>query len=59
MDLQALKERIESTYDATVAAILPLNYEMVRLASSGIFVTRYPEHPFTLEMERVANQILA
>jgi septum site-determining protein MinD len=59
MDLQALKERIEATYDATVAAIMPLNYEMVRLASSGIFVNRYPEHPLTLELERVVSHILA
>lgn len=59
MDPQALKQRIESNYTATVAAILPLNYEMVRIASSGIFVNRYPEHPFTLELERVASQIMA
>lgn len=59
MDTHALKQRIESNYDATVAAILPLNYEMVRIASSGIFVNRYREHPFTLELERVAEEILA
>ena len=57
MDRAALKQKVESAYDATVVAMLPLNYEIVRVASSGIFVNRFPEHPFTLELQRVADRL--
>ena len=58
MDRAKLREKIESAYDAKVGAMLPLNYEIVRLASNGIFVNRYPDHPFTLELKSVADAIM-
>lgn len=58
-DHAALRQHVESLYKAPVAAILPLNSEIVRLASSSIFVNRFPEHPFTLELKKVADKILA
>jgi septum site-determining protein MinD len=30
-----------------VAAVLPHSEEMMVLASGGVFVTRYPNHPLT------------
>jgi MinD-like ATPase involved in chromosome partitioning or flagellar assembly len=57
MDRQALKAKVESAYDARVVAMLPLNHEIVRLASSGIFVNRYPDHPFTRELQLIANAV--
>jgi hypothetical protein len=36
-----------------------MNYEIVRLASSGIFVNRYPEHPMTLALKQVAERVMA
>ncbi len=59
MDRQLLKEKVESSYQAPVVAMLPLNYEIVRVASAGIFVNRYPDHPFTRELQLVANRILS
>lgn len=59
MDVVQLRERVERAYGAEVAAILPMNYEIVRLASSGIFVNRYPEHPMTLELKQVAARVMA
>jgi len=59
MDRAALKEKVESAYDAKVIAMLPLNHEIVRLASSGIFVNRFPEHPFTRELQNVVDAITA
>ena len=56
-NLAALKERVESAYDAEVICMLPLNNEIVRLASAGIFVNRYPDHPFTRELRNVAAAI--
>ena len=36
---------------------LPLNYEIVRVASGGIFVNRFPEHPMTLALKQVAERV--
>lgn len=58
MDRESLKHKVESAYEAHVVAMLPLNYEMVRLASQGIFVNRYPEHPFTRELQSVAAAVM-
>ncbi len=59
MNLSDLRNHIETLYKAEVSAILPLNNEMVRLASGDIFVNQYPQHPFTIELEHVARRIAA
>ncbi len=59
MDRGKLREKVESAYDAKVTAMLPLNYEIVRLASAGIFINRYPDHPFSRELQTVADRMLA
>lgn len=46
-DMAALKQRVEQTYGCAVVAVLPHVEEMMTLASSGIFVLRYPDHPLT------------
>jgi septum site-determining protein MinD len=58
MDVVALGEQVRSMYQADVAAILPLSNEMVRNASSDIFVNRYPTHPLTNELAAVAERII-
>lgn len=58
MDTVQLRKRVEELYQAEVAAILPMNYEIVRLASSGIFVNRFPDHPMTLGLKQVAERIM-
>jgi hypothetical protein len=42
-----------------VAAVLPHSDEMMTLASSGIFVVRYPDHPMTAMLRSVATQLVA
>jgi septum site-determining protein MinD len=59
MDTVQLREKVETTFQAEVAALLPMNFEIVRLASSGIFVNRFPDHPMTLALQQVAEQIMA
>lgn len=59
MDAAQLRERVEELYQAEVAAVLPMNYEIVRLASSGIFVNRFPDHPMTLALRQVAERVMA
>jgi MinD-like ATPase involved in chromosome partitioning or flagellar assembly len=46
-DLDEVKEEVEETYGCEVAAVLPHSEEMMILASAGIFVLQYPEHPIT------------
>jgi MinD-like ATPase involved in chromosome partitioning or flagellar assembly len=57
MDRAELKQKVEKAYDARVVAMLPLNHEIVRLASNGLFVNRYPDHPFTTELRLVAAAV--
>src|SRR6185295_16124637 len=52
MDSAQLRERVEELYQAEVAALLPMNYEIVRVASGGIFVNRFPEHPMALALSK-------
>ncbi len=59
MDTVKLRERVEQAYGAEVVAMLPMNYEIVRLASSGIFVNRFPDHPMTLALKQVAERVMA
>jgi MinD-like ATPase involved in chromosome partitioning or flagellar assembly len=55
-DVQA---RVEKTYNAQVAAVLPHSDEMMALASAGVFVTRYPDHPITATLKQVAARLVA
>ncbi len=57
-DTQELREKIQSMYQAEVAAVLPLNTEMVRLASGEIFTNRFPDHPFSQGLQGVVKKIL-
>jgi MinD-like ATPase involved in chromosome partitioning or flagellar assembly len=54
-----VKARVEQAYHAEVAGILPHSDEMMALASAGVFVTRYPDHPITATLRQVADQLAA
>ena len=56
MDPVQLRERVEELYQAEVAALLPLNTKSSALASGGIFVNRFPDHPMTLALKQVAER---
>src|SRR5437660_1114817 len=56
LDFAALRQRVEHTYNTTVAGIFPLSEELL-LASSGVFSLHYPDHAFTREVQKVARQI--
>ncbi len=59
IDAGGLKARVESAYDVPVIAVLPLSHDVARLASAGIFVTRFPDHPWTIELENAVRELLA
>jgi len=56
-DLEDVRTRVEQTYNATVAAVLPHSDEMMTLASSGIFSIRYPDHPMTKGLRSLVDQL--
>lgn len=57
LDFEALKRQVENTYNAEVAEVFAENEEMLELASGGIFILAYPDHPFTEGIKKV-GQIL-
>ncbi len=58
-NIDEVQHHVEQTYGCTVGAILPHSDEMMALASAGIFVLRYPEHPMTARIERLARMLIA
>ncbi len=52
-----VRARVEQAYHAEVAAVLPHSDEMMALASAGVFVTRYPDHPITAALKQVAERL--
>ncbi len=57
-DLATVKKRVETTYACEVAAVLPHCDEMMALASSGIFVLKYPNHVITEQLNNVVKNLL-
>jgi len=53
-DPDEVKRRVEQAYGCQVVAVLPHSDEMMALASGGIFVLRYPNHPIAVALKRVA-----
>lgn len=48
---------VERTYGAPVIGVLPESPDMLELGSSGVFSLRFPDHPLSQEIHRVAAQL--
>lgn len=59
MNHEDLRQQVQQAYDATVAGILPLSEDVVKLASGGIFCLRFPNHQWSREVVQIAQQIIA
>ena len=59
MDFDSLRKQVTETYKAPVAGVFPLSEDVVRLASSGLFSMRFPEHQWSHELRSVAAQVMA
>lgn len=57
-DVADVRARVEQTYGCDVAAVLPHSDEIMTLASAGIFVLRYPDHPITAALKQVAAKLV-
>lgn len=58
LDLEALKQQMETTFGVPVIGLFPETEEMLELGSGGLFCLHYPDHPLTREMARVAAQVM-
>ena len=57
-DAAEVKARVEKTYNCEVAAVIPHSDEMMTLASAGIFVLRYPDHPVSGLYKQIAAKLM-
>lgn len=55
---EALKQKVEETFQEKVAGVFPLSEDVVQLASEGVFCVNYPEHAISQEFGKVAQQIV-
>ena len=58
-DMEAVRQEVSKTYNAYVAAVLPLAEDMIRLGSRDVFCLRFPDHPLTQRIQDIAAQIMA
>lgn len=58
-DAAEVRTRVEATYNCKVGGVLAHSDEMMALASSGIFVLRYPNDPIAKAIVGIAEQIVA
>ncbi|MCP4543865.1 MAG: MinD/ParA family protein [Chloroflexi bacterium] len=58
-DFDDLRAQVEATYNAPVAAIIPLSEDLASIQSSDIFSLCYPDHPITQEILNVVSLIEA
>jgi septum site-determining protein MinD len=57
LEPEAIRVKVEQTYGCEVAAVLPHSDDLMNLASEGIFVLRYPNHPITDLYKQVADKL--
>ncbi len=53
-----VRARVQQAYGCEVAAVLPHADEMMALASTGLFVLRYPDHPITNALRLVGSALV-
>ena len=59
LNSSTVKHQVEQAYDCGVGAVLPHSEEMMALASSEIFVLRYPDLPVTAMLKEVTTVLAA
>ena len=58
LHLDDLKNKVSETYHCEVAGVIPHSDHMMVLASEGIFVLRYPDHPVTLAYHEITKKLV-
>lgn len=56
-DLNSVRKEVETTYNATVAGVVPNCDEIMELQSRDLFCLRYPDHLITKEIRGIVSHI--
>lgn len=56
-DFEGLERKVTEAFGFPVAGALPLDSDLARLGSSGVFVAEFPNHAITRELERIADAL--
>ena len=54
---EEVKSSMAQAFSVPVKGLLPLDTDMVRLASKDIFCLRYPDHPLSLAIKAIVREI--
>ncbi|MFZ9217650.1 MAG: MinD/ParA family protein, partial [Vulcanococcus sp.] len=57
-DQQQVKERVSSSYDVPIGAVLPLSEDLLTLASGGLALLTFPTHPWSLGVQELADELM-
>jgi septum site-determining protein MinD len=57
LDPRAVERHVAQAYGCEVAAVLPHSDEMMNLASAGLFVMHYPDHPLVDAYRQIAGRL--
>lgn len=58
-DYNDMKNQIEGAFNAQLAGIMPLNFELANNASKDLFAISTPNHEWSRELKKVADAILS
>jgi septum site-determining protein MinD len=58
LDFVSLRQQVQATYAAPVAALLPVSEEMMELGSASLFSVASPAHPYSQGVHEIAAQIV-
>ena len=56
-DLNDVEKQIKDSFNCEVGIVLPHAEEFLNLASEEIFALKYPEHPLSLKLEKLAAKL--
>lgn len=56
-DAQQVRERVSSSYQVPIGALLPLCDELLTLASGDLAVLRHPSHPWSVGVQQLAQDL--
>lgn len=57
-NFRQVQDQVAQTYDASVAAVLPLTEDLIDMQSSDLFALRWPQHPWSAALRQVAHRLL-
>ncbi|GIV97449.1 MAG: CDP-3, 6-dideoxy-D-glycero-L-glycero-4-hexulose-4-reductase [Herpetosiphonaceae bacterium] len=57
-DPAQVRDQVQQVYNVEMAGVLHHSGEMLSLGSTDIFTLRYPNHPLTAELRRIANELI-